>query len=122
MSICLFCSLFNLCSSYILQVIGWYTYSLHSTYLFLGSSVFAIGDIVSNRGGKEDGLLTNEADMSPEPGGVQSLHVPLPEENGPVRDLVEVFDESDTCRLPAAARTHQSYHLARLHLETDALL
>ena len=60
--------------------------------------------------------------MSPEPGGVQSLHVPLPEENGPVRDLVEVFDESDTRRLPSAARTHQSHHLARLHLETDALL
>ena len=60
--------------------------------------------------------------MSPEPGGVQSPHVLLPEENGPVRDLVEVFDESDTCRLPSAARTHQSHHLARLHLETDALL
>jgi hypothetical protein len=44
MSICLFCSLFNLCSSYAKLL----AYSLHSTYLFLGSSVFAIGYIVSN--------------------------------------------------------------------------
>ena len=48
MSICLFCSLFNLCSSYAKLLDGIYTYSLHSTYLFLGSSVFAIGYIVSN--------------------------------------------------------------------------
>lgn len=81
--------------------------------LVVGRPGFAEANVLLDRAGEEDGLLTDDADVRAKPLQVQRTHIATVERHSALIRLVETLDQLDRRALPTTRRTAQGHRLAR---------
>ncbi len=88
--------------------------------LALGPGI-AVGDVVLDRGGKEEGVLLDQADGAAQRRHRDVTHILAVDRDQATADVVVARDQMRDGRLAAARRTNDPERPAGLHLEADVM-